>query len=95
MSTFSNLRRSKIYPNWCFWFENKPSGDPDKDTHEALPLDLSIYRTRYEGQDKESSLSVLNKLLLTQALKKLNFFGETFLSSSRIESSKVCCKAQT
>jgi hypothetical protein len=28
MQTFSNLRPSKIYPNWYFWFENKPSGNP-------------------------------------------------------------------
>jgi hypothetical protein len=27
--TISNLRPSKIYPNWYFWSENKPSGDPD------------------------------------------------------------------
>jgi hypothetical protein len=27
ISTFSNLRPSEIYPN--FWFENKPSGNPD------------------------------------------------------------------
>jgi hypothetical protein len=26
--TFSNLRPSKIYPNWDFWFGNKPSGNP-------------------------------------------------------------------
>jgi hypothetical protein len=26
--TFSNLRPSKVYPNWDFWFENKPSGNP-------------------------------------------------------------------
>jgi hypothetical protein len=25
---FSNWRPSKIYPNWEFWFENKPSGNP-------------------------------------------------------------------
>jgi hypothetical protein len=24
---FSNLSPSKIYPNWDFWFENKPSGN--------------------------------------------------------------------
>jgi hypothetical protein len=29
--TFSNLRHSKIYPNWDFWFENKPSGNPGLD----------------------------------------------------------------
>jgi hypothetical protein len=28
ISTFSNLRPSKIYPNWDFWFEKKPSGNP-------------------------------------------------------------------
>jgi hypothetical protein len=25
---FSIIRPSKIYPNWYFWFENKPSGNP-------------------------------------------------------------------
>jgi hypothetical protein len=25
---FCNLRPPKIYPNWDFWFENKPSGNP-------------------------------------------------------------------
>jgi hypothetical protein len=28
ISTFSNLRPSKIYPNWDFWFVKKPSGNP-------------------------------------------------------------------
>jgi hypothetical protein len=28
MSAFFNLRPSKICPNWDFWFENKPSGNP-------------------------------------------------------------------
>jgi hypothetical protein len=28
ISTFSNLGPSKIYPNWDFWFEKKPSGNP-------------------------------------------------------------------
>jgi hypothetical protein len=27
---FFNLMPSKIYPNWEFWFENKPSGNPGK-----------------------------------------------------------------
>jgi hypothetical protein len=27
--TFSIPRPSKIYPNCDFWFENKPSGNPD------------------------------------------------------------------
>jgi hypothetical protein len=26
--TFYILRPSKIYPNWDFWFENMPSGNP-------------------------------------------------------------------
>jgi hypothetical protein len=28
MTTFSSPRPSKFYPNWDFWFENKPSGNP-------------------------------------------------------------------
>jgi hypothetical protein len=28
MSPFSNRRSSKNYPNWQFWFENKPTGNP-------------------------------------------------------------------
>jgi hypothetical protein len=28
ISTFSNVRPSEIDPNWDFWFENKPSGNP-------------------------------------------------------------------
>jgi hypothetical protein len=27
--TSSVARPSKIYPNWDFWFENIPSGNPD------------------------------------------------------------------
>jgi hypothetical protein len=27
----NNLRPSKIFPNWDFWFENKPSGSPAAD----------------------------------------------------------------
>jgi hypothetical protein len=26
--TLTIKRPSKIYPNWDFWFENKPSGNP-------------------------------------------------------------------
>jgi hypothetical protein len=28
VSTFSNLKPSQIFPNWDFWFESKPSGNP-------------------------------------------------------------------
>jgi hypothetical protein len=28
ISAFSHLRPSKICPNWDFWFEKKPSGNP-------------------------------------------------------------------
>jgi hypothetical protein len=33
ISTFSHPRPSKIYPNWDFWFENKPSGNPGPRLH--------------------------------------------------------------
>jgi hypothetical protein len=28
ISTFPNLRQSKICPEWDFWFEKQPSGNP-------------------------------------------------------------------
>jgi hypothetical protein len=30
IATIYNLRPSKIYSNCHFWFENKPSGDPEQ-----------------------------------------------------------------
>jgi hypothetical protein len=39
ISTFTHLRPSKIYPNWDFWFENKPSGNPDLNNSTA-PCEL-------------------------------------------------------
>jgi hypothetical protein len=27
--TIVHLRPSNVYPSWDFWFENKPSGNPD------------------------------------------------------------------
>jgi hypothetical protein len=29
INIISNLRPSKIEPDWDFWFEKKPSGNPD------------------------------------------------------------------
>jgi hypothetical protein len=44
--TFSIPRSSKIYPNWDFWFENMPSGNPgsrqisSSDRHTLAPVKL-------------------------------------------------------
>jgi hypothetical protein len=39
--TFSHLRPSKICPNWDFWFEKEPSGNPGTDPFHAKKLHLS------------------------------------------------------
>jgi hypothetical protein len=36
--TFSILRPSKIYPNWDFWFENIPSGNPAFDVLDTMTI---------------------------------------------------------
>jgi hypothetical protein len=36
MAIKSNLKPSKIYPNWDFGFENNPSGDPGVRSLELL-----------------------------------------------------------
>jgi hypothetical protein len=33
ITTFSNPRPSKVYPRWDFWFEHKPSGNPEVVSH--------------------------------------------------------------
>jgi hypothetical protein len=38
ISAFSTLRPSKIYPDWDFWFENKPSGNPAPLPQAELPF---------------------------------------------------------
>jgi hypothetical protein len=44
ITTFSIPRSSKIYPNWDFWFEKKPFGNPGKELKQ-LPLPNSIVFT--------------------------------------------------
>jgi hypothetical protein len=45
ISTFSNLRLSKIYQNWDIWFENKPYGNNESDTY--------IYIRRHISTNKQ------------------------------------------
>jgi hypothetical protein len=40
---FFILRPSKIYPNWDFWFENKPSGNPAQISFGATDLFLTSF----------------------------------------------------
>jgi hypothetical protein len=41
---FSILRPSKIYPNWDFWFENKPSGNPARHSNLSLCVKGCFYK---------------------------------------------------
>jgi uncharacterized protein affecting Mg2+/Co2+ transport len=36
MPRFFIARPSKIYSNWDFWFENKPSGNPDQEKNPTI-----------------------------------------------------------
>jgi hypothetical protein len=42
MPTFSIARPSKIYPNWDFWFESKPPGNPGS-FESAKPFPACFY----------------------------------------------------
>jgi hypothetical protein len=56
--TFSIPRPSKIYPNWDFWFDNKPSGNLG--LAQEFFNSLTIFkRPHFENRDwKESTLTV-------------------------------------
>jgi hypothetical protein len=43
---FSTARPSKIYPNWDFWFENKPSGNPAHECGTVWTLHKRPFVTR-------------------------------------------------
>jgi hypothetical protein len=47
MSTFSNPRPSKIYPNWNFWVENEPSANPIVDN--AYNVTINLYKCHYKS----------------------------------------------
>jgi hypothetical protein len=62
--TSSIARPSKNYPKWDFWFENKPSGNPDQQHHDGdclisflKPLSRNKIRLdskRVSGREKET-----------------------------------------
>jgi hypothetical protein len=45
-TTFSNLGPSKIYPNWDFWFEKKPSGNPSTKRSSDKPKRCFVFLRR-------------------------------------------------
>jgi hypothetical protein len=51
MTTSSIARPSKVYPNWDFWFENKPSGNT------ALGMFVAVGRKQGIGIDLKYILS--------------------------------------
>jgi DNA-directed RNA polymerase subunit M/transcription elongation factor TFIIS len=50
--TSSTARTSKIYPNWDFWSENKPSGNPDCVT-QSQSADLVAENGETESHSKK------------------------------------------
>jgi hypothetical protein len=61
--TSSIARPSKIYPNWSFWFENIPSGNP-----EAFGFRLEgVKKTMFVGEKR--LLTRFARFFLTQCTK--------------------------
>jgi hypothetical protein len=58
MKTFCVSRASKIYPNWDFWFENLPSGNPASVSKQAL-----VTLTRWEKKSQFMGQVVANKII--------------------------------
>jgi hypothetical protein len=52
MPTPSTARPSKIYPNWDFWFENIPSGNPGpmELVSELVPEDIVEEEDRFAAK---------------------------------------------
>jgi hypothetical protein len=52
---FSNLSPSKIYPNLDFWFENKPSGNPEE--LRVQPISFEKHHVRL-SQDYKNTFEI-------------------------------------
>jgi hypothetical protein len=66
--SFSILRPSKIYPNWDFWFENKPSGNPE---FRRVVLQGFLLATKFgEKKDDDRSATGYRCLMLGEGEKK-------------------------
>jgi hypothetical protein len=65
--SFSILRPSKINPNWDFWFENKPSGNPGVDIGPKLTLKIVCRHRCCDIGNKNYHVSIawiLDRILL-------------------------------
>jgi hypothetical protein len=75
---FSYLRPSKIYPNLNFWFESKPSGNPD-----YLHDDKKIWTRHTTTKNAESSKHQEpedDKVLTSKFMHALNAQSATSLN---------------
>jgi hypothetical protein len=58
--TFSISRPSKIYPNWDFWFENIPSGNPaEMPSHSKESLAHKAGHCRVVTDGKIKTVSII------------------------------------
>jgi hypothetical protein len=72
MSIFSNLRPSKIYPNWDFWVETKPSGNPAVTVllKRALFLQMLMYDVSQRDTAKKRRLDNKVKSIVSSVFSK-------------------------
>jgi hypothetical protein len=62
VSTLSHLRPSKIYPNWDFWFENKPSGNPVSKYDKVFRVFMSYIKIHYFSNTYKQFYTSFNHL---------------------------------
>jgi hypothetical protein len=90
ITTFSIPRPSKIYPNWYFWFENIPSGNPEFGwiAQELLATawinHFTVLRSSLRSRLLEFFSSIilfggLNKSTKWRKVQKVNFFNRRWI----------------
>jgi hypothetical protein len=51
LPTSSIARPSKFYPNWDFWFEHKPSGNPAEDLRKGTRPGADVMIAFFGGKN--------------------------------------------
>jgi hypothetical protein len=90
ITTFSIPRSSKIYPNWDFWSEKKPSGNPGGAVKFILEIVKKMFYAKFCGGEIGSRKMASSLYICTYMRKELKLLGAMYIYICRTYFVKSC-----